>query len=169
MLVHAVAAATFPPVKIYGLPLHPLVVHAVVVLLPLSALGGIVMALWPKFSKRFGPVIVLTAYAGVAGALAASHTGEQLMIALSKGVGSHQTMGENLKYIAAAFALLLSILYYLDWRIGRPGKPKKRTTLDWVVAVGTIIVAILSIYWVIAVGHSGASLVWKSIGLKIHG
>jgi hypothetical protein len=169
MLVNAVAAATFPPVKIYGLPLHPLVVHAVVVLLPLAALGGIVMALWAKFSKRFGPVIVLTAYAGVVGAWAASHTGEQLMIALSKAVGSHQTMGESLKYIAAAFALLLTILYYLDWRMGRPGKPKKRGALEWIVAVSTIVTAILSIYWVIAVGHSGAQLVWKSIGLKIHG
>jgi uncharacterized membrane protein len=167
MLVHALVAAQIPPVKVFGLPLHPLVVHIVVVLLPLAALGGIVMALWPKFSKRFGPIIVLTSYAAVVGALLASHTGEQLMVALSKNVGKHQTMGESLKYFAAGFALLLTILYYLDWRIGRPGKPKRRGALEFTVAALTIVVGLVSVYWVISVGHSGAQLIWKSIGLKI--
>jgi hypothetical protein len=32
---------------IFGLPAHPFVVHAVVVLVPLSALAGLVVAVWP--------------------------------------------------------------------------------------------------------------------------
>ncbi len=169
MLLHAAAAASIPPVTIFGLPLHPLVVHVVVVLLPMAALGGIIMALWPKFSKRFGPLIILTSYAAVAGAVLASHTGEQLQIALSMNVGSHGTMGKTAKYVSAAFALVLSVLGYLDWRIGRPGKPRKRGALEWIFAALTIIAAIVAIYWIVAVGHSGAQLVWTRIGHLISG
>ena len=50
-----------------GLPVHPLVVHAAVVLLPLAALGAILMAVWRSFSRRFGVIVVITA--GVGGAL----------------------------------------------------------------------------------------------------
>ena len=41
---------------INGLPVHPLVVHLAVVMVPLAAIGLIVMAAWPKFSRRW-PVI----------------------------------------------------------------------------------------------------------------
>jgi hypothetical protein len=37
-----------------GLPLHPLVVHAVVVLLPLSVVGAIVVALRPAWRQTYG-------------------------------------------------------------------------------------------------------------------
>ena len=37
-----------------GIPVHPLVVHAAVVLVPLAALGLVVMAVWPRFSRSLG-------------------------------------------------------------------------------------------------------------------
>ena len=40
--------------EILGLPLHPLVVHAVVILVPLAALGGIVISAWTAARKRYG-------------------------------------------------------------------------------------------------------------------
>lgn len=39
---------------LFGLPLHPLVVHAAVVLLPLAALGAIVIAVSERARKRYG-------------------------------------------------------------------------------------------------------------------
>jgi len=38
---------------INGLPLHPLLVHAVVVLLPLAAVGSIIIAVVPKWRRRY--------------------------------------------------------------------------------------------------------------------
>ena len=34
--------------SIFGLPLHPLVVHFVVVAVPVTAMVGIVVSLWPR-------------------------------------------------------------------------------------------------------------------------
>ena len=52
------------PETIGGIPLHPLVVHAVVVLIPLAALGVIAIALVPKWRSRFGILVVaVTAFA----------------------------------------------------------------------------------------------------------
>ena len=49
----------FLPPDINGLPLHPLVVHAAVVLIPLTGLLALVMVLIPRFSYRFGPLILV--------------------------------------------------------------------------------------------------------------
>ena len=44
---------------IFGLPVHPLVVHSAVVLVPLVALAGIAMSYIPSFSRRYGKVILI--------------------------------------------------------------------------------------------------------------
>ena len=44
-----------------GIPLHPLVVHAVVVLLPLAVVGTIAIVLRPSWRVRYGPLVVLAA------------------------------------------------------------------------------------------------------------
>jgi hypothetical protein len=61
-----------------GLPVHSLVVHAVVVLVPLVALGAILMAFWPSFSRRFGTLIVVVAAGAAAATVVAKESGEQL-------------------------------------------------------------------------------------------
>lgn len=49
------------PEFIGDLPLHPLVTHFVVVLLPLAVLGSILAAVWPWARRRFGWLTVLCA------------------------------------------------------------------------------------------------------------
>lgn len=49
---------------LFGLPTHPLIVHATVVIVPAAALTVTVAALWPPFRMRAGPlplVLALTA------------------------------------------------------------------------------------------------------------
>lgn len=41
-----------------GLPVHPLVVHAVVVLLPAAVLGTIAVAVRPAWRRRYGTLVV---------------------------------------------------------------------------------------------------------------
>jgi hypothetical protein len=40
--------------NVFGLPAHPLLVHAVVVLVPLVAIGAIAAVLWPSLRTRIG-------------------------------------------------------------------------------------------------------------------
>ncbi|NDE54955.1 MAG: hypothetical protein EB069_10360, partial [Actinobacteria bacterium] len=47
---------------IFNLPLHPLVVHGAVVLVPLVAFAALAMSYWPSFSRKYGgPVLILAA------------------------------------------------------------------------------------------------------------
>lgn len=49
------------PEFVNGLPLHPLLVHFVVVLLPLAAAGAVVISVWPTARQRFGWLVVAAA------------------------------------------------------------------------------------------------------------
>ncbi|GJF03026.1 hypothetical protein [Pseudonocardia sp. D17] len=42
------------PTFMLGLPVHPLVVHAVVVLVPAAVIGAVLVALWPRIRARRG-------------------------------------------------------------------------------------------------------------------
>jgi hypothetical protein len=47
------------PETVRGLPLHALVLHATVVLVPLAAFGALLCAVWPAARRRFGGLVVL--------------------------------------------------------------------------------------------------------------
>ena len=61
-----------------GIPAHPLVVHAVVVLLPLAAVGTLLVVARPLWRQQLGVWVLLLALAGVAAVPVATQTGEQL-------------------------------------------------------------------------------------------
>ncbi|MDH5279339.1 MAG: hypothetical protein OEW53_09900, partial [Actinomycetota bacterium] len=46
------------PDTIGDVPVHPLVVHAVVVLLPLAALGVLVLVVVPRWRPTFAPLVL---------------------------------------------------------------------------------------------------------------
>ena len=72
------------PLLLFGLPTHILVVHAVVVLVPLAALGVVVIAVWPRARRRFGWLVLgVTAVAAVSIPIATS-AGEALEHALPR-------------------------------------------------------------------------------------
>ena len=73
--------------SIAGLPLHPLVVHFAVVLLPLGALGLVVLVLVPKRADRYGWLTVGAIAVGTGAAFVAKESGE----ALAAKVGEPQT------------------------------------------------------------------------------
>lgn len=69
---------------IAGLPIHPLVVHAAVVLLPLGALGLVAMVVKPALQERYGSLIMAVIVMGAGSAFVADQSGE----ALAARVGS---------------------------------------------------------------------------------
>jgi cell division protein FtsW (lipid II flippase) len=140
---------------IFGLPTHTLVVHAAVVLLPLAALGGIIMGFSQRFSIRFGPVVVAVAAVGTVSAFVSRITGEEF----AERVGNpreHAEAGQLLPFIAVGFFVVLLLLWLLDRR-GR------RDLLTQIVGVVVIVAALILTGWTIRTGHSGAEATWKSI------
>lgn len=144
------------PEEVWGLPLHPLVIHAVVVLVPLTAVGALLMALRPRFSKRFGVIVVIGAFLSAVSAFLAKESGENL--AGTRPVsGEHVMAGDVVPLPVLGFAVLLTVFWLFD-----RGVPGNRSRPVWLkaLAVAVVIAAIACTYLVIRAGHTGALSVW---------
>ncbi|MFR9775876.1 DUF2231 domain-containing protein [Micromonospora sp. MS34] len=155
------------PDNINGLPLHPLVVHAVVVLLPLAALGVVALAVRPSWRGRFGlPVVVIAALATAAVPLA-TESGESLEHRVGDP-GRHAELGDQLIWFALPLLLAAVVLVWLHRRAaasGTEGASEPRRTsgqgaVGMVVAVLAVVVAAANLVQVYRVGDSGAKAVW---------
>src|SRR5688572_22034892 len=100
-------------VTIVGLPAHPLLVHAVVVLLPLAATGAIALAIRPQWRQRYAwPVLGLTLM-GVGAVPLAQEAGEQLQAVLPPDnplIQRHADLGNDLLPFALGFGVAVVIL-----------------------------------------------------------
>ncbi|MCZ3388343.1 MAG: hypothetical protein LH645_04320 [Actinomycetia bacterium] len=149
------------PETIGGIPLHPLVVHAVVVLIPLAALGVITIALVPKWRSRFGILVVgVAAFAAVMVPIATS-SGEQLQESKGGGdlIDEHAELGGAALYSAIPLLIFAVVLWWLGLRAGRDA-PVSRW-LNWLVPALAIGVAVVAIVQMVLIGHSGAKAVWS--------
>lgn len=157
---------------INGIPVHPLVVHAVVVLLPLAMLGTIAIAVRPCWRVTYGPIVVATAAVAAILCPVATSSGE----ALEKRVGEpgydHAELGETLVWFAIALVLVSALLVLLQRRHDKATTTTATTTATVTaatssdrlltgVAVLAVLVALATTYQVYRVGDSGAKTVWK--------
>ncbi|NLG21195.1 MAG: hypothetical protein GX555_07150 [Actinomycetales bacterium] len=154
---------------INGLPLHPLVVHGVVVLLPLAVLGTIAIAVRPGWRRTYGPLVVGIAAVATLLIPVATSSGD----ALEDRVGSpgdHEDLGEQLIWFALPLLILLVALVVLSRRaerettaIGEGAAPSAAgRRLVTVVAVLSVVAALAAGVQVYRVGDSGAQSVWGS-------
>ena len=63
---------------IFGLPVHVLVIHAVVVLMPLASLSVLVSAFWPRFRRWAGPLPLILSVVATALVPVATQSGDWL-------------------------------------------------------------------------------------------
>lgn len=174
---------------INGIPLHPLVVHAIVVLLPLAVIGTIVIAFVPRWRVRYGVLVVACTAAATVLLPVATSSGT----ALSGRVGNpgeHSELGDQLILFAIPLFLLVAALVWLQWRRDRsaratlaadtptaaPGATPETSAAEtgptqrppvggpalMVVAVLAVVVALANGVQVYRVGDSGAKAVWSS-------
>ncbi len=142
---------------ITGLPVHPLVVHAVIVLLPLACLGALLVAAKPSWNRSWGWVVLACSFIALGSAFVAKESGEKL----ASRVGwpeDHIEWGEKIPIAAFGLFVLLALLWWFD-RQQRDG----RTTLTKVVAVLVVLVAAGNLALAVLAGHSGATAVWQPI------
>ncbi len=146
-----------------GLPLHPLLVHVVVVVLPLGVLGLLAVLFVPKWRQAYGLLAVGALAVGAVAALAAVKTGEQLM--LVTGISEdHQKLGKLMGIVGVVNAAV-GLVWYWPTRNTR-GKADRNAPLfgrglqAWtgLAAAG---LSVISLVLIALVGHSGATDVWK--------
>lgn len=136
-----------------GLPLHPLVVHAVVVLLPLAVLGTLAVVAVPRL-RPFTPLAALVATAAAVLLPVASESGEALEERVGEP-GVHAELGEQLVVIGIALAVVLWLLTLLRRHGTGP--------LTAVVAGLAVVTALLAGFQVYRVGESGARATWGDV------
>ncbi|MFC0437247.1 DUF2231 domain-containing protein [Kutzneria buriramensis] len=96
-----------------GMPLHPLLVHAVVVLLPLAAVGSILIALYPKWRRRYWLPVLVLAVLGIGAVPITQQAGEELYNTIKgspPGLAHHRDLGNGLLPYAIAFGVMLVLL-----------------------------------------------------------
>ena len=138
---------------IAGLPLHPLVVHAVVVGIPVMSLVTVAVAvrrppqvwLWLVVAANTG-LLAITAVAKEAGQELEDRVGEE-------AVEVHSELGEKMPYFVVAL-LVASVLVALVRRGG---------ALSKVVVVVAVVAAVAATVWVVRVGDSGSRAVWEDL------
>lgn len=142
---------------IAGLPVHPLVVHVVIVLLPLACLGGIAIAVKPSWSRRFGVLVVGCAFLATGAAAVAKQSGEQLAGRVGLPA-DHAAIARWTPVLAGLLFLAVAALWWYD-----RAQVEAREPLTKVLAVVTIVLAVIALGWVVAAGHSGAQAVWLKV------
>lgn len=139
-----------------GLPAHPLLVHAPLVLIPLVSLSAVGMVASVRFSRRYGSAAAVLSALALISAVAAKLSGE----AWSEQVGvpqPHADLADPLPVIVLLQALLVSLLWLLDR--GRPTN-RSRPLPVWLLSALVLVMSVIAVYWTVRVGHSGAEAVW---------
>jgi hypothetical protein len=153
-----------------GIPLHPLVVHAVVVLLPLSAVGAIAVAVRPAWRRQLGVPVLLLAIAGVAAVPVAVWSGGYLREMLGGGgplVEIHEARAMTLLPVALAFVVLLAVTVLTGRYADRDEPTRGGSATVGRVALGSGILAALAglavTGLVIWIGHAGSAAAWSGV------
>jgi hypothetical protein len=157
------------PMEFAGLPIHPLIVHVVVVFAPLAGLGGILYAVVPKWRWWLRwPFLASAVIAAAAGVLAAQ-SGFSLEHARHldqlPSVRTHQHRGSIMRWVLLAFLIPTGLG---AWMLGG-GSPVvsgwgSREGRTGGVAVGLQVLlvacALFVLFWVVWTGDSGSRAVW---------
>ena len=139
-----------------GLPVHPLVVHVIVVMLPLAVLGTIAIALRPAWRLKYGPLVVASAAVATGLIPIATSSGEALENRVGDP-GQHAQLGDQLIWFAIPL-LVLALGVVLGERLADRGRGTSR--LRMLVAGLAIVAAGATAVQVYRVGDSGARSVW---------
>lgn len=158
-----------------GIPLHPLVVHAVVVLLPLAIAGTIAIALRPRWRTPYGFLVVAAAAIATVLSPVATASGEALEERVGDPKYEHAELGEQLVWFAIALLIASAALVFLNWRKerqtagGGPGATSATSsgTLVTIVAALAVVAALACLYQVYRVGDSGAKSAWGDASSSI--
>jgi hypothetical protein len=149
--------------NVFGLPLHPLIVHLTVVLIPVVALALIVESVWPRTRRVLRWPTVVGAVAAVAVVFITTQAGDHLsrQLPVSDLINRHADLGGQLQYFVIGLAVAAVVLLVLT----SPKLADKRTNIVLVVVcVLSVLVSGAAVVQVVRIGHSGATAAWNGVG-----
>ncbi|MET0695084.1 MAG: DUF2231 domain-containing protein [Propionibacteriaceae bacterium] len=151
--------------EVFGLPLHPLVVHAVVVFVPLAAIGGVVISAWKWARIRYGWLVVACALVGAVSTFVAQQAGENLYeerfaSGASAAVNRHMNLGGTLLVWAILLFVGTAVVMGGQWLIDRHDRRGRIVIFGGIVI--TVVCGVVSIIQTVRIGHSGSAAVWGS-------
>jgi hypothetical protein len=163
---------------ILGLPAHPLFAHIPVVLIPLAALGVVLMC-WRKLRDRIGWFVAgILVVAGIATQLAIT-AGKNLRpyVPETQLVRNHVHMGENVRpWLLLMFLCVVGVLLIdraMAKRVvagtsasGEQGRDRLKIGSTVLLALALVFSA-MSVYWIVKIGHSGSKAVWQTTQTRI--
>jgi uncharacterized membrane protein len=118
------------PTFLGNLPVHPLVVHAVVVLVPMAILGGLIVVVWPAARRRYGWLVVAVAAVATAAIPIATSTGEgpEHRLPRTAAIETHARLGDDLLVFVAGLVVVLAAFIYLHHRNNAAGRHEATAT-----------------------------------------
>ena len=143
-----------------GLPVHALVVHGVVVLVPLAAIGLIAIAVRPAWRRPYAPLVAALATIGLALVPVATKSGEKLQERVNAGgivaaqIEDHEKMAKLVIWPTLTMWLVAVVLLVMERR-GRTGRPMTA------LAVVAVLAALAALGQVAVAGELGTTAVWK--------
>ena len=150
---------------IFGLPMHPLIVHATTVVVPTAAITVALAALWPRFRTWAAYVPLGLSLVALALVPMSTSSGESLEHKLPHNalIERHAHLADGLLpwMIVVAFAAALLLVYE------RRTKGAGRSVVPRWIAAGLIAVALVGSIGtgvqVARIGHSGAEAAWSGV------
>ena len=157
--------------KIGDLPLHPLVVHAAVIGVPLAALLALLFA-FPKTREWARWPLAITVVGATAVTFVARESGLALEAALGIKPGNpvgdlilqHSQLANQLFYIMIGLAVISLLNVFLVSKRtsdGADGAPKQSAILRVGLPILLVAAAVVALVWIIRVGDLGARAVWN--------
>jgi hypothetical protein len=160
--------------EIAGLPLHPLVVHAAVTLVPLSALVSVAFAVVPRWRWLLrwpaGALAVLAALFAWVSRLSGSALLESRPFLLDSPqlrdqIERHEQLGELLSLVSLPYAVLVLLA---AWSLagttalasGRGARESRLPALEKVLPALVVLAALGVLVLVVLTGDAGSRAVW---------
>ncbi|GAA2477643.1 hypothetical protein GCM10009858_13800 [Terrabacter carboxydivorans] len=150
--------------------MHALVIHAVVVLVPLSALSAVAYVLRPAWRRVLRwPTAAGAVVSGVS-AFVAAESGEALQRRVTRVragsvdlamLNDHVEWGDRAKLLCVLFMVLTLVALWF----ARPPEEESPRGHAFDVLVGTLVVlsALAAVVTVVLAGHAGSAVVWKGL------
>jgi hypothetical protein len=149
---------------VFGLPLHVLLIHAAVVVVPLVAVGSVVVAARQRWRSQFIGWAFGASVGCVGIVVATVKSGRRLAERLppSPAIDRHAALGSALIWLTLSLCLTLGAITVWSWLRSLSTGIRTDFVARSLLALLTI-VAVAVCVQVVRVGHSGSGAVWGPI------
>jgi hypothetical protein len=151
-----------------NLPLHPLVVHAAVIGIPLAALLAFLFA-FPKTREWARWPLAITVVGVTAVTFVARQSGLAFEAALGIRPGNpvgdlilqHSLLANQLFYIMIGFSVIALLNVFIVSKRAADGAAKQSAILRIGLPILLVAAAVVALTWIVRVGDLGARAVWN--------